>query len=57
MKRDEMQEDIRVRMGMGAIEKIKEAIEMMKKFPPSEERNKVLDQAEKALKEAQEHLA
>tara|TARA_R100000544_G_C2219843_1_gene56800 strand:+ start:244 stop:417 length:174 start_codon:yes stop_codon:yes gene_type:complete len=57
MKRDEIQEDIRVRMGMGAIEKIKEAIEMMKKFPPSEERNKVLDQAEKALKEAQEHLA
>ena len=57
MKRDEMKEEIRVRMAMGAIEKIKEAIEIIKDYPPSAAKDKVLQQAEKTLKEAQEELA
>jgi|TARA_R110001599_G_scaffold343828_2_gene566793 hypothetical protein len=57
MKRDEMKEEIRVRMGMGAIEKIKEALEIINDLPPSSAKTQLIEQTEKALKEAQEHLA
>jgi len=57
MKRNEMKEDIRMRMGMGAIEKIKEALEILKDLPPSSAKTQLMEQTEKALKEAQEHLA
>ena len=54
---DEMKEEIRVRMGMGAIEKIKEALEIINDLPPSSAKTQLIEQTEKALKEAQEHLA
>ncbi len=57
MKRNEMKEDIRMRMGVGAIEKIKEALEIIKDLPPSSAKTQLMEQTEKALKEAQEHLA
>jgi len=57
MKRDEMQEEIKLRMGMGAIEKIKEAITVLKDLPPSPAKTQLLQQSIKALEEAQEHLA
>ncbi len=57
MKRDEMKEEIRMRMGMGAIEKIKEALEIINDLPPSSAKTQLIEQTEKALKEAQEHLA
>tara|TARA_R110002020_G_scaffold53057_6_gene148775 strand:+ start:3438 stop:3611 length:174 start_codon:yes stop_codon:yes gene_type:complete len=57
MKRDEMKEEIRVRMGMGAIEKIKEALEIINDLPSSSAKTQLIEQTKKALKEAQEHLA
>ena len=57
MKRDEMKEEIQMRMGMGAIEKIKEALEIIKDLPPSSAKTQLIEQTKKALKEAQEHLA
>jgi len=57
MKRDEMKEEIRVRMGMGAIEKIKEALEIINDLPPSSAKTQLIEQTKKALKEAYEHLA
>ena len=52
-----MQEEIKLRMGMGAIEKIKEAITVLKDLPPSPAKTQLLQQSIKALEEAQEHLA
>tara|TARA_R100001443_G_scaffold46708_1_gene59527 strand:- start:10567 stop:10740 length:174 start_codon:yes stop_codon:yes gene_type:complete len=57
MKRDEMQEEIRVRMGMGAIEKIKESLEILNTLPSSSVKTQLIEQTKKVLEEAQKHMA
>lgn len=52
-----MQEEIRVRMGMGAIEKIKESLEILNTLPSSSVKTQLIEQTKKVLEEAQKHMA
>tara|TARA_R110002051_G_scaffold128211_1_gene201817 strand:+ start:403 stop:591 length:189 start_codon:yes stop_codon:yes gene_type:complete len=57
MNRNEMREDIRLQMGLEAIRAIKESLKILQELPPSDSKDELIEQTEKTLKEAQEHLA